>query len=105
MAKKRATRFSCTDSPGTDKYEVDRRAVVNPSTGGRIVRTRPKLTTWQVQFALEYDDTLLSEKEVREILDNAGRRVGLLDFRPERKGPFGRFMVTAWHPANGKGKK
>jgi hypothetical protein len=54
---------------------------------------------------LEYDDTLLSEKEVREILDNAGRRVGLLDFRPERKGPFGRFMVTAWHPANGKGKK
>jgi hypothetical protein len=41
-------------------------------------------------------ETLLSEKEVRGIVDNMGSRVGLLDFRPEKKGPFGRCMVTAW---------
>lgn len=38
----------------------------------------------------------MTEKQVREIVDTAGRRIGLLDYRPETKGPFGRFMVTAW---------
>ena len=36
------------------------------------------------------------DKGLKAIVDDAGDRVGLLDFRPERKGPFGRFMVTAW---------
>jgi len=30
------------------------------------------------------------------VVDDAGVRVGLLDFRPERKGSFGRFMVVEW---------
>jgi len=29
-------------------------------------------------------------------VDDTGQRVGLLDFRPEKKGPFGRFVVTRW---------
>ena len=29
-----------------------------------------------------------------DVSDNS--RVGLLDFRPEKKGPFGRFVVTSW---------
>jgi len=33
---------------------------------------------------------------LRHIVDDAGSRVGLLDFRPERKGPFGRFIVIEW---------
>jgi hypothetical protein len=28
--------------------------------------------------------------------------VGLLDFRPEKKGPYGRFVVTLWEPLGGK---
>ena len=35
-------------------------------------------------------------KLMREILDAAGKRIGLGDFRPARKGPFGKFTVTHW---------
>lgn len=81
---------------GTKNFVVDSRAVVVPATGGRIVRHRARLNDWQLAFTLEFDDALLSEKEARKILDDCGIRVGIGDFRPERKGPFGRFMVTNW---------
>jgi len=80
----------------TRTYVVDSRPVVMPATKGRILRHRPRIDTWSASFALEYDDTLLKAIEVRRIVDDAGLRIGLLDFRPERKGPFGRFHVVAW---------
>ena len=81
---------------GVTKFVVDRRSVVVPATKGRIVAYRPRLDQWQVTFDLEYDHTLLSEKQIRKIVDDAGSRIGVLDFRPEKKGPFGRFVVTNW---------
>ena len=81
---------------GTDKYEVDTRPVVIPATKGRVLRHRPRLDSWSTQFSLDYDDTLLSAKQVRQIVDDTGRNVGLLEFRPEKKGPFGRFVVDSW---------
>lgn len=83
-------------SLGTDTYTVDSRAVVMPATKGRIVRHRPRLDTWSITFTLEYDDVLLSATQVRKIVDDMGLRTGLLDFRPQKKGPFGRSMVTSW---------
>ena len=83
---------------GVTEYTVDSRPVVIPSTGGRVVRHRPRLDDWSVEFTLEYDLVLIAETEARKIIDDAGSRVGLLDFRPERKGPFGRFMVVEWRP-------
>lgn len=83
-------------SLGTKDYEIDSRPVVVPATRGRVVRHRPKLEAWQLGFEIEYDDSLLTERQLRQIVDDAGSRVGLLDFRPEHKGPFGRFMVTEW---------
>jgi len=84
---------------GVEKYQVDSRPVVIPATKGRIMRHRPRLDSWAVSFTLEYDDVLLREDDVRRIVDDAGRRVGLLDFRPEHKGPFGRFVVNKWSAA------
>ena len=81
---------------GMTQYVIDSRAVVVPVTKGRIVRHRPRIDEWKVTFNLEWDDTLLSNDELRKIVDNTGARVGLLDFRPEKKGPFGRFIVTKW---------
>lgn len=81
---------------GVKEYLIDSRPVVIAATKGRIVRHRPRLDNWQVVFEIEYDDTLLTETQLRRIVDDAGSRVGLLDFRPERKGPFGRFMVIDW---------
>jgi hypothetical protein len=77
-------------------YEIDARPVVIPATKGRIVRYRPRLDKWETTFTLSYDDSLLSAKQVRQIVDDTGKNVGLLDFRPEKKGPFGRFVVDSW---------
>jgi hypothetical protein len=77
-------------------WAVDTRAVRIPATGGRILCHRPSFNDWKIDFTLRIDTQLISVKLVREILDAAGRRIGLGDFRPDRKGPFGKFVVTSW---------
>lgn len=81
---------------GQDNYTIDSRPVVVPATKGRIVRHRPRFEQWELTFDIEWDEELLSEKEIRQVVDDAGKRVGLLDFRPQNKGPFGRFIVVKW---------
>lgn len=81
---------------GVKNYSIDSRSAVNPPTGGRLIRHRPRLDHWECTFYIEYDDTLLTEEQLRTVVDDTGRRVGLLDFRPQKKGMFGRFMVTEW---------
>jgi len=77
-------------------WRIDTRSVVIPATKGRIPRHRPCFDEWSIEFELEWDNELLSEQQVRNVLDDTGSRVGICDFRPERKGPFGRFIVTSW---------
>jgi len=84
---------------GTDKYEIDSRPVVIPATKGRIVRHRARFDDWRLTFEVEYDDVLLNADQLRRIVDDTGSRVGLLDFRPEKKGMFGRFMIVEWKAA------
>jgi len=82
---------------GTADYLIDSRPVVIQATRGRIMRHRPRIETgWRVTFQIEYDPTLLSATQVRQLVDDAGSRVGVLDFRPATKGPFGRFTVVSW---------
>jgi hypothetical protein len=81
---------------GDAMWVVDSRPVVIAATKGRIVRHRPRFDSWQVSFTISYDETLLTETQVRRIVDDGGQRVGLLDFRPEKKGSFGRFKVVEW---------
>lgn len=78
------------------KFEVDTRGVVNPATGGRMVCHRPLFHHWQLRLELTYDAEMLDESTVRELFDVAGAKIGLGDFRPDRRGPFGRFLVTGW---------
>lgn len=77
-------------------WTVDTRAVRIPATGGRILCHRPSFNDWRIKFTMNIDTDLITTKLVREILDAAGKRIGLGDFRPDRKGPFGRFVVTSW---------
>lgn len=79
------------------EYEVDVRPVVVPATKGRVLRFRPRFDEWRVQFTVEFDEMLLTTEELRRVIDDTGSRVGLLDFRPACKGPFGRFMVTEFN--------
>jgi hypothetical protein len=78
---------------GTKDYEVDIRAV--NIKGSRVLRGRAKIPKWKAEFYIIYDKTLLSDiKLLRTILEDAGVRVGLLDYRPQKGGPFGTFIVT-----------
>jgi len=85
-------------SPET--WEVDSRAVVVPSTGGRIVCHRPRLDNWCIDFTLTLDLKMFSPKFIRTLIDDAGTKIGLGDFRPARKGIYGRFVVTNWRESN-----
>lgn len=80
----------------TQPWRVDTRAVVIPSTKGRILAHRPIFDDWALAFTLSLDTAILGPKLLRQIIDDAGKRVGLGDFRPARKGPYGRFVVKSW---------
>lgn len=81
-------------------WQVDTRAVRIPSTGGRILCHRPRFDDWKLQFETTIDTSFITPTLFREIVDAAGRRIGLGDFRPDCKGPFGRFVVTKWNVVN-----
>ena len=95
--------YSCLDVVGTMlplKYKqpwvVDTRPIVIPSTGGRILAYRPRFDDWEISFEIELDETVIGVKLLRSIIDDAGQKIGLGDFRPSKKGPYGRFVVTHW---------
>jgi hypothetical protein len=77
-------------------WSVDTRPVRIPSTGGRVLRHRPIFERWSLEFHLLIDTEILAEKVARQLVDIAGSRIGLGDFRPACKGPYGRFVVDRW---------
>ena len=77
-------------------WTVDTRPVRIPSTGGRILCHRPIFNDWELSFSCDLDTEIIGEKLFRDIVDASGKRIGLGDFRPDCKGPFGRFKVTHW---------
>ncbi len=81
---------------GKAKWEVDSRAVVNPHTGGRMICHRPVFKKWSLTFTVQIDESMFTEDVVRQLIHDGGRKLGLGDFRPERRGWFGRFSVSDW---------
>lgn len=84
------------DGKHTKTFEVDTRSVVNPATNMRNIRHRPLFPKWAVKIKVAYNDLEITDKTVREIIDIAGQKIGLGDFRPSRKGIYGKFVVTNW---------
>lgn len=78
-----------------NQWETDTRAVRIPN-GGRILAHRPCFHDWKLSFFVNLDLEIISEDFFREIFDAAGSRIGLGDFRPDCKGPFGKFKVIEW---------
>lgn len=77
-------------------WKVHTAPIVNPATGGRRNCHRPMFDDWKLTFTLTYDETFINEKLIRQIVDDAGLRIGLGDWRPARKGPYGKFRVDKW---------
>lgn len=75
-------------------FEVDSRPVTIPATKGRVMRYRPRFDQWGAQFEMLVDENLLSTEMAHQLLQEAGQSIGIGDFRPEKRGPFGTFRVT-----------
>jgi len=85
--------------PKTNKsaaWEVDMRAGRNPNGGEAVCIVRPRYDSWSFTFTALLDTEQLDEKVYRNLVDIAGSNMGLGDFRPQRKGIYGRFKVTSW---------
>lgn len=80
-------------------WEVDIRKGTNPNGGEAVCLVRPRFDRWMFETSIMVDTDQINEKVIRELIDIAGARVGLGDFRPARKGIFGRFKVTRWERA------
>lgn len=64
---------------------VDMRGVkVNNS---KITRCRPIFPKWSLKFSVYFDEGKFNAKEITNIVSNAGKYIGLCDFRPM----YGRF--------------
>jgi len=72
------------------KFEIDIRAVRVQKA--RIVRQRPILHNWRLSFNITITEPQLPDNVLKDIMDFAGKYVGIGDYRPK----FGRFHVVRW---------
>lgn len=86
--------------PATDKpspaWEVDMRPGRNPNGGEAVCIIRPRFDSWRLQVSMLIDTKQIDAGRIRELVDIAGTRFGLGDFRPQRKGIYGQFKVGCW---------
>jgi hypothetical protein len=84
-------------SLGTKQYLIDSRRVVVQRQS--IIRRRPWFPSWSLAFYVHWEESTLGsdfhETILPELLTTAGERIGIGDFRPVCKGPFGKFKVES----------
>ena len=71
-----------------DGWEIDLKPVVIGR--GRIIKARPKFKEWELEFQVKIIDPIVTPTYLKEIVVDAGKYSGLLDFRPL----FGLFEVV-----------
>lgn len=70
------------------RFRMTKGVVVN---GRRIMRSRPVIPTgWRIKIKLMFDEDIIPAKDMQEAMVNAGKFIGLGDWRPK----FGRFEVS-----------
>lgn len=90
--------FSIYDEDGElwpdDRYIIDTRRAVVEEKG--VMRSRAKLSVpWFLKGAFGFVPELAPLDTVRTVLDRAGIVVGIGDYRPEKRGWFGRYVVVS----------
>lgn len=89
------------DPHASPEWEVDIRQGRNPNGGEAVCLVRPRFDRWAITVHAEIDLDEVAEAIVRDLFEKAGRKVGLGDFRPSRRGPFGRFVIDRWEMDRG----
>lgn len=78
---------------GGDDYTQDARRAVVQNQGITRVRARIELP-WELDCTFDYNKDIVDIGVVETVAKRAGQIIGLLDYRVEKKGWFGRFEVT-----------
>jgi hypothetical protein len=73
------------------KFRIDTRRAVVQRSG--VLRSRPILDEWACEVEFNYDEDFLSLDNIDMAIERAGKIAGLLEYRPERTGPYGRFTA------------
>jgi hypothetical protein len=79
-------------SPG--KWEPFSISAVIPATKGRVMVTRPQFNKWSLDFEILCEDEDISVDTMEKITEQAGKFTGIGDWRPQKKGPYGRFRIV-----------
>jgi hypothetical protein len=86
---------------GQHDYEILSARVVNPATKGAVMRYRPELKHWDLWFDIEWYPDQIPTEQIKKVIEDAGRLVGLGDWRPACGGYRGRYVVSEFleiHP-------
>lgn len=83
------------DQEAAKSWIADRRRGVMSSGTSKVAVAiiRPKFPSWDFKVSVDIDEDYLDISKVQELFTAAGRIAGIGDFRPSRRGPFGRFTV------------
>lgn len=79
-------------------WVIDSRRVAIKDAG--IIRSRPRFDQWMAEFDICYDDEILSwgeetvKRQLTNMLNDAGKRMGWGDYRPAKLGWFGIYFVV-----------
>lgn len=83
---------SLDDAYTKDEFKLQTPCKIPPKTGSLFMKLRCVMPTgWKAKFALSFDETVIAEKTVRDVLERAGGFVGIGSWRPK----FGRFVSEA----------
>lgn len=76
------------------KWVADVRRGVLAANGAAVGIVRPKFPTWSFDVTVEINLDEVALDKIQELFKKAGQYSGLGDFRPSKRGPFGRFAVA-----------
>lgn len=77
--------------------EIDKRSAVNRNIKGRVIVIRPKWNTWKVDFILSVDEDTITIEMIQKIIEYSGKYIGIGSYRPQNKGPFGRYRIVSFN--------
>jgi len=82
---------------GHCNYEIDER--FGNIKKAKVLIWRPKVKDWEVEFYIVYNKLYINPEiveKLQKILEDGGIRLGVGDYRPQHKGPFGTFTVVEY---------
>lgn len=72
-----------------------REDMVRVGMGTADLRYRPEFSEWRAKILVRYNQNVLSESQILNLLNVAGFAVGVGEWRPEKDGQYGMFHVAS----------